>query len=213
VVGAVPEFWGGFGKDDNGDGRVSESERLRWNDNELGGAGFAPWRPYDHPQLGRVEIGGWRRRFTSRNPPVQFLKKELQLYVPWMLWLAQISPRVVIREASVEQIESTDSYRILVDIENEGYLPTNVTQRALDNESAVPVRILARVEDAELLAGKKRLDLGHIKGSRDTTSSVGRHESRRRIEYIIKKTGDDPRVTLTVVSQKGGTTHRTLELH
>lgn len=212
VIGAVPEFWGGFGKDDNKDGSVSETERLRWNDEHLGGEGFAAWTPYDHPQLGRVEIGGWRGRFTARNPPVQFLKKELQLYIPWMLWLAQISPRVVIRDATVERIESTDSYRVLVDIENEGYLPTNITQRALDNKSAVPVRIMARVEDAELITGKQRLDLGHIKGSRDTTSSVGRHESRRRIEYIVGKMGSKPKITLTVVSQKGGTAHRTLEL-
>ena len=129
-----------------------------------------------------------------------------------MLWLAQISPRVVIRDAIVERIGSTDTYRVLVDIDNDGYLPTNITQRALDNKSAVPVRITAKVQDAELITGKDRLDLGHIKGSRDTTSPVGRHESRRRIEYIIKKTGDDPSVTLVVVSQKGGTTHRTLEL-
>ncbi len=75
VVGAVPEFWGGFGKDYNGDGRVSESERFRWNEEELDGKGFADWTPYEHPELGKVEIGGWRHRFTARNPPVQFLKR------------------------------------------------------------------------------------------------------------------------------------------
>lgn len=212
VVGAVPEFWGGFGEDDDGDGRVSETERLRWNDEELGGEGFAEWTSYEHPQLGQVEIGGWRRRFTSRNPPVRFLKKELQLYVPWMIWLAQISPRLVIREAVVERIGATDSYRVAVDIENEGYLPTNITQRALDNESAVPVRVMANLQEAEIIMGKERLDLGHIKGSRDTTSPVGRRESRRRIEWVVKKTGDKARVTLTVVSQKGGTVRRMLEL-
>jgi hypothetical protein len=212
VVGAVPEFWGGFGKDDDGDGRVSEVERLRWNDEALGGRGFAQWTTYDHPQLGQVEIGGWRRRFTARNPPVQFLKKELELYVPWMLWLAQVSPRVVIREAVIELIDSTDSFRILVDIENEGYLPTNITQRALDNKSAVPVRVVMELRDAELIVGRERTVLGHIKGSRDTTSSSGRHESRRQVEYVVKKSGSNPSITVTVVSQKGGTAQRTLEL-
>ncbi|MEZ5343554.1 MAG: hypothetical protein R2706_19600 [Acidimicrobiales bacterium] len=31
---------------------------LKWNDEELGGAGFV-LAPFDHPQLGQVEIGGW----------------------------------------------------------------------------------------------------------------------------------------------------------
>ncbi|MEX2425356.1 MAG: M14 family metallopeptidase, partial [Thermomicrobiaceae bacterium] len=30
---------------------------LEWNDRELGGRGFVPWQPFDHLQLGKVEIG------------------------------------------------------------------------------------------------------------------------------------------------------------
>lgn len=42
---------------------------LRWQDEALGGEGFMPWTPFDHPQLGPVEIGGWKRMLTFRNPP------------------------------------------------------------------------------------------------------------------------------------------------
>ncbi|MBM3458690.1 MAG: carboxypeptidase, partial [Armatimonadetes bacterium] len=31
---------------------------LRWNDEKLGGRGFVEWKPFSHPQLGEVEIGG-----------------------------------------------------------------------------------------------------------------------------------------------------------
>jgi hypothetical protein len=212
VVGHVPEFWGGFGKDYDGDGRVSEAERHRFNEEEIGGEGFTNWAPYDHPQLGNVEIGGWNRRFTTQNPPGKFLKGEVELYVPWMLWLAQVSPRVVILDAKLHPTDSKDVYRVSLEIENEGYLPTNITERALENETAVPVRAMIELQNAELLGGKERTDLGHLKGSRDTTRSVGRHESRRTVEYVVRKTGGDSKVTLVVVSERGGTARRTLYL-
>lgn len=212
VVGFVPEFWGGFGKDYDGDGNVSESERLRWNDEELNGEGFAAWSAYDHPQLGGVEIGGWRRRFTARNPPVPFLKKELELYVPWMMWLAQIGPRIVIRDVEVSRIGTSDVYKVLCEVENEGYLPTNITERALANRTAVPVRATLELHDAELVDGAARIDLGHLKGRRDTASPEGRHESRRRIECVVRKTGSRPELVLTVSSERGGTVERTLEI-
>jgi hypothetical protein len=212
VVGAVPEFWGGFGRDYNGDGRVSESERFRWNEEELDGNGFADWAPYEHPELGKVEIGGWKRRFTARNPPVQSLKAELELYVPWMLWLAQISPHVIVQEASSEPIEG-DLFKVSAVVENIGYLPTNITQRAIDNETAVPVRAIVEVKDSELVTGRERTELGHIAGSRNTASPIGRGESSRHLEYIVRKTGRNPTVTLTIISERGGTSRRTLNLN
>ncbi|PJF26310.1 MAG: carboxypeptidase, partial [Phototrophicales bacterium] len=32
---------------------------LKWSDEALGGRGYVNWYPFDHPQLGRVELGGW----------------------------------------------------------------------------------------------------------------------------------------------------------
>src|SRR5512136_1236938 len=32
---------------------------IKWNDEKLGGRGYVDWYPFDHPQLGRVELGGW----------------------------------------------------------------------------------------------------------------------------------------------------------
>ncbi len=212
VVGFVPEFWGGFGRDYDGDKKVSEVERLRWNEEELGGQGFAEWTPYDHPQLGEVEIGGWRRKFVAQNPPVQFLEKELELYVPWMIWLAQIGPRIVIQDAQVSQLTTRDLFKVTAEIANVGYLPTHITQRALDNQTAVPVWAIVELQDAELVSGKPRVDLGHVKGSRDTARPQGRHESRRTIDYTLRRTGGSPQLTLTIISEKGGTARRVLEI-
>ena len=34
---------------------------IRWSDEKLGGLAHIPWKPFEHPQLGKVEIGGWNR--------------------------------------------------------------------------------------------------------------------------------------------------------
>ncbi|MGH8801892.1 MAG: M14 family metallopeptidase, partial [Casimicrobiaceae bacterium] len=34
---------------------------FRWSEEKLGGAAHHGWRPFDHPQLGRIELGGWDR--------------------------------------------------------------------------------------------------------------------------------------------------------
>jgi len=204
VVGFVPEFWGGFGRDYDGDGDVSEAERHRWNEEELSGAGFADWTPYDHPQLGRVEIGGWRGKFTRQNPPPHLLKGELELYVPWMMWLAEISPRTVLRDVEAEPLGS-GMFRITCTVENEGYLPTYITERALEAELAVPVRVILELTDAELVAGSLRTDIGHLLGARDAQRQTGTAAMRRTIEYVVRATGNDARVSITVRSEKGGT--------
>ncbi len=212
VVGFVPEFWGGFGTDYDGNGSVTEAERLRWDQEVLGGEGFAVWTTHDHPQLGVVEIGGWRTRFTRQNPPPQLLQGEIELYVPWMLWLAEVSPRIVLRDAAATRVGSSDIYKVTAVVENEGYLPTNITQRALDAEVAVPVRVTVSLRDAALIAGPLRMELGHIAGSRDTPGSAGRADSRRSIEYVVQATGSQPVLELTVSSEKGGVARSAVEL-
>ncbi|MBI4419314.1 MAG: hypothetical protein HY560_00670 [Gemmatimonadetes bacterium] len=212
VVGFVPEFWGGFGKDYDGNGTVTEGERLRWNDEELRGAGFVNWTPFNHPQLGRVAIGGWKTRFTQQNPPPHLLRKEVELYVPWMLWLAEVSPRLVAQEVTVRPAGARDLVKVALTVENEGYLSTNITQRALDARIAPPVRAMIELRDAELVSGAARTDLGHLKGSRDAQGDARRAESRRTVEYVVRVTGPRPAATVTVVSEKGGTVRQEVAL-
>ncbi len=212
VPGFVPEFWGGFGSDYDGDGDVTEAERHRWNEEELSGQGFANWTPYEHPQLGSVEIGGWRSKFTRQNPPPHLLKSELELYVPWMLWLAEISPRIVLGDVETTPLGS-GLFRITGVVENEGYLPTNITRRALDADVAAPVRVTIELTDAELVSGSRRADLGHLMGTRDGRGRSGTTAASRTVEYVVRSTGNDPRVVITVRSEKGGVTREEVRLH
>ncbi|MGB4973984.1 MAG: M14 family zinc carboxypeptidase, partial [Cyclobacteriaceae bacterium] len=207
VVGFVPEFWGGFDADYNKDGRVSDIERLKWNDEKLGGRGFKNWQPYEHPQLGTVEIGGWDTKFTRQNPPVEMLQGEIEKYIPWMIWLAELSPRVVIRESNVSVIEKGKVVKVSLVIENEGYLPTHITARAIEMAIAKPVRAIMEVKDGELISGNPRIDLGNIDGRRENEGIT-----KRSIDYVFKITGKNPRATVTIQSEKGGTTTKEITL-
>lgn len=208
VVGFVPEFWGAFQADANKDGRVSDLERMKWNDAELDGKGFVNWQAYDHPQLGKVEIGGWNHKFTRQNPPVKYLKGEIEMYVEWMLWLAETSPKIAVSPPKVEVLEKGKLVKVSLTVENEGYLPTNITERAIALEIAKPVRAIVELTGAELVSGKARTDLGHLPGRRDGESL----ERTKTVEYVFKITGSSPKATITIDSEKGGKVRREVGL-
>lgn len=209
IVGSVPEFWGAFPADENKDGRTSEEELVKWNDTALGGKYFVNWQAFNHPQLGQVEIGGFNEKFIRQNPPPSFLKAEIELYLPWMLWLAEVSPRVVIKDAKVTVVEKGKIAKLTVTVQNEGYLPTNISKRALESQIAVPVRSLISLGQAELVDGKSRTDLGHLSGRRDEDAST---KSLAEVSYVIRITGSNPTATITIESEKGGRTKREISL-
>jgi murein tripeptide amidase MpaA len=136
---------------------------LAWNDTELGGEGFVPWTPCEHPQLGRVEIGGWKTKFTNQNPPPQFLKAECEKLARFALSHASTAPRLEAR-FEVEEL-SPGLRRIELIVENTGYLPTNVTRAALEKKLVKPVEAEIKVpEETSLVSGRAEVELGHLAG-------------------------------------------------
>ncbi len=137
---------------------------LKWNDAALNGAGFVPWYPYDHPQLGRVELGGWDPLFTFWNPPPALLEKEIARFPQWLVWHALLSPQLEWHELSATAL-GNDTYLIRAVVRNSGWLPSNITQLALDKKR---VRGLVCELDlpagARLSQGEARIELGQLEG-------------------------------------------------
>jgi hypothetical protein len=140
---------------------------------------------------------------------MELLQREVELYVPWMIWLAEIAPQIQINEVTVTAVDGEDGlFRVHVDVENVGYLPTNLTQRALDAEIAVPVRAIAELTDAAFEEGNGRLDIGHLKGGRDGGGAGAPTSTTGSAEFLVRATGDRPEMSLAVVSERGGTVRR-----
>ena len=211
VIGWVPEHWGGFGRDYNNDKRVTEAERLKWNDDDLKGTGFAPWKPFKHPQLGEVEIGGWRRKFTQQNPPPAMLAAEIAIKVPWFTEMAMVSPLVAIKDAKAASLGG-GLFRIDAVVENTGYMPTNITRRALVAELAKPVRASLKLGNATLVDGPVVASLGHIPGRRNLTASEPAANTATASWVVKAGAAAAGEVEVVVVSEKGGTDRRKVVL-
>ncbi len=65
--------------------------------------GHVAWKPFDHPQLGKVEIGGWNRMAIFTNPPPALREKEIARFPKWLLWQTLISPKLEVRSVEVER--------------------------------------------------------------------------------------------------------------
>ncbi len=194
--------------DEDQDQKISQDELIAFLDGEVGGKWFVPWKPFDHPQLGNVEIGGLVHKFSRQNPPPEFLEKELELKLPWYLYLAELAPRVEIKEAKVHPLG--DDYAVIeATVENQGFLATNVTEWAIEVALAKPVFAKIDLKDAVLVESKKKIVLGHIPGNRASGDSSS---NTRTIKWIIKKSGPNAEATVTVVSEKAGTVRETVLL-
>lgn len=127
-----------------------------------GGDGAAPWRPFDHPQLGPVEIGGIDPAFTLYNPPVALLRAELEKTQRMCDRLRASLPSI---SATVATVPLGDGWsEVTLTLENGGYLPTSATFHA-ERAGLVPP-IVARFEpDADAtVRGAVAVPLGHLDG-------------------------------------------------
>jgi hypothetical protein len=198
------------------DKRATETEMLRWNDEELGGQIFVDWKSYDHPQLGKVEIGGFVRKIY--NPefksytnlmcyPGPAFEDFLEKHTKWNLYIVSQSPYVRITDVKVEPGEAGYS-KITASIHNQGLLPTNVTQQAIKNQTAKTVKVFISLNGAEMIMGKKTTDLGHLPGHTSLDPSPV-----QSVEWMVKATRTgNPSAVIKVVSEKGGTHAKKISL-
>lgn len=137
---------------------------LRWSDQELGGDGFVPWRGFAHPQLGAVEIGGFDLVRYWYNIPFDRLEREVAPHSDWLVYLGLTTPRLAIRSFSAEPL-GVDLWRVRLVVENQGFLPTNGTQQALDQQISRGVFAeLALPPGARLVEGDLRRAAGELQG-------------------------------------------------
>jgi len=163
---------------------------LKWSDEVLGGRGYVDWYPFEHPQLGRVELGGWDMLYAWRNPPPEFLEKEVALFPDWLVWHLLISPRLEVYEATVEPLGDA-LYKVRLVVQNTGWLPTYITKKAL--EKKLVRGVIAEIElpdGATLQLGKPREELGQLEGRAYKPSAANvwntdTTDDRAKVEWVV----------------------------
>lgn len=173
VYAWVPELWdlhraAGVRPDrPEGFPPLSEEEEvalLAWSDRELGEAGFVPWRAYGHPRLGPVEIGGWTYKYTHQNCPGHYIPGLARPHLDWSYLVAGALPDVAIERTDVEPLGG-GVWGLTVTVLNTGYLPTNVSQQAIDVRRAEPVRIVVSGDGVAAIGPELEQSVGHLQGA------------------------------------------------
>ena len=208
VIGWVPEYWPGLASEFEGPADQRELERLRIDDEELGGKYFVEWERHDHPEFGPVEIGGWRSKFISSNPPAEMLEAECALQIPWILYLAEQSPLLKVDEYQVTSLGG-DRFRVDIAVSNDGFLPTNLTKRGIEAQVIPPVIAEVELAGATLVEGERRVTLGHLAGAHD--GGPGRPRAARS-SWVVQRNRSGATAVVVVRSAKGGTLRLQLDI-
>jgi len=194
-----------------------ELKLLRWNDSDLGGAGFVAWHPFQHPQLGPVEIGGWDKVHYWYNAPFDRLEKEVAPHADWLVFLGLASPRLEIRSLGSEPV-GEGIWKVRLVIDNTGWLPTNGSQRALDIRGVEGVVAeLSLPPAARLVEGELRRSVGQLAGrneQRSTATWWGYNPGTPDRAVVDWKVAAPAGTTLSVTAShvRAGTARATLQL-
>ncbi|TML66445.1 MAG: carboxypeptidase [Actinobacteria bacterium] len=163
---------------------------IKWAKNTYPDA-YVDWYEFDHPELGKVELGGWDIVHYWFNVPFSRLEGEIEPHSDWALFHLLISPLVEIRSLEVERLGDT-AFLVRLVLQNSGWLPTNVSAKALERAVVRGIEVELDVpEGARVVAGDVKTDAGQLEGRIDKRSTTwwGNDEStsdRTKLEWVIE---------------------------
>jgi hypothetical protein len=129
---------------------------------------------------------------------------------------AACAPVLTLESVRAEAL-GADLYRISATVANAGFLPTHLTQRALDHRTAGSVSAsIGLPAAAQRIMGSTVQQIGHLAGRderRATWSPWMRdwHAARKPVEWLVRAPAGTM-VTLQATAQKAGTVSAEVEL-
>jgi murein tripeptide amidase MpaA len=203
MISYASEQWRmAFDHDLDRNGSISDLERLAWNDAHFGGDLFVNWKPFRHPQLGEVEIGGWKKNSTGSPPPGKYLEDESERQFRFNLLMARLLPRIEVGEIRISPLGG-GVFKVVAEIRNAGYIPTATEmQRTLGR--IPPATAVLGGTNVEVLGGDARRQIGHLRGAPAEPATA---------EWLVRATGPGPAsVTITASAVTAGRDAKTVTL-
>ena len=215
------ELWGtpDFEADEDGDGRVTDEEYLKWVDTELTGAGWIDPHQVDHPDLGEIWIGGTRQKHTVRTPPARYIEMEALKNTQFVLYCAGQFPKVTITDISVTP-KTNDLYWIEAEVKNDRVYPTS-SDRAVQLKKAVLDSIsmdsssnisIIDIGEGEIVLDPTNMTETALAVTGKPTEFRLKGKQTRRFCSLVKMKGSTGWVRFRVKSRHGGTDDRKIEL-
>ena len=183
---------------------------LKWLEENGDEPPLVDWYPFQHPQLGLVEIGGYNRMYTWRNPPRSLIGEEAEMNTAFALSLADMLPSMALHTLSLDRLSNEGDYRLRLVVENSGFLPTYTSAQGRKRDAARPVRVeLALPESVELTSGQAKSELGHLEGrsgklSVSTIYAASPTDNRAWTEWVLRGP-PDAEIQVRIHSDRAGT--------
>ena len=189
---------------------------LKWSDDHCGGMAHVDWKPFHHPQLGAVEIGGWDKLNYWRNPPPHLREREVARFPAWMNRIALSLPKLELLRTEVRAL-GPDTWRIRFAVGNAGWLPASVTKRALARkvvrgvmfEIHLPEVAAGGKPEVSLVGGKPRIEGPHLEGHAPKASLQAFLPNRevtgdRAVVEWVVRAARGTRIALTASADRAG---------
>ena len=178
------------------------SEQYDFDKYLLFGDALIPWRAFDHPQYGKIEIGGFRKNF-GRPEPGFMLESEAHRNMAFTLFHAYHTPLIKIDEITVKKIEN-GLQEVEVSLVNSRLTPTRSGQNRkynIDPEDKVIIEGVHAV--GKMIVSDKDLNLTEVQSGEPSVIRLKNIPglSVTRVRWITEQGG---KIRITVASAKGG---------
>ena len=163
-------------------------DAMRYHDEHREQEMFVDWHDFSHPQLGPVEIGGWKK-YWMINPSFETLEDSIAPGSSrFIIEYATRRPRLDVSDLAVDAV-ADGLHRVRARIMNTGGFPTNITERGLQLRSLKPVVAeLILPQGADLVSRTRHFRLDHLAANARS----------RELEWFVRC---DPGAELTVRAQ------------
>lgn len=180
------------------DKKKPKSEEAKWLAyfDEAGVDGFIDWTPFEHPTLGRVEIGGFKP-LARLNPPADELDEIAGKQTEFVVRIIGAAPALTVAGPEVKEL-AQGLYEVRVALINEGQLPTSTAFSQMSRTvRPIVVRLSTPVE--QIVSGQR---ISRVWG-------VGADGARDEHRWVLR-TDDIAAETIEIIDPRAGA--RTIRL-
>lgn len=207
------ELWGSptAEADENGDGRVSDDEYLKWIDVELAGEGWVMPHKVNHPDIGEIWIGGTMKKHLRRTPPARYIEEEALKNAQFVMYCASQFPKVEIDKITITPA-TDDLYWIDATVKNDRVYPT-ASDRAVQLKKFIKDKLtFASSNNIKMVDVPEGMTIIDPLNDETRCKTLEKNEAEfrlkgndnQRFRVLVKMDGTSGWVEFNVVSKFGG---------
>ncbi len=178
----------------------SEIVQRDWSALHYAAGAFQEWTPFDHPQLGSVEIGGWMP-LVHHNPPSEWLAPLTAKHVEFLHSMAGDFARLEWTDIEWNSLDGEGVVEVRAKLINAGTLPTT-SAMGVRTRSVLPVRTELRLPaGARILVGRAQASTRQLIQGGDS----------EEFHWILQVPTNGPKPTLFAAGPTSGQAEITIE--